>query len=97
MKKPYMKPKLFAETFRMAEHVASNCAIGSGATVTFGHGSHCNYHDGNILLFYSSTSDCAGMDYDKEAYTEQEFLEEFLSEAHMGCYNAFINGRVFAS
>ena len=53
MKKAYKKPRLFAETFELLEHISS-CKTGTGTgapVVSYRDGNSCTYTDANLTLF----------------------------------------------
>ena len=81
MKKVYIKPKLYAETFSLAEHIAGVCVIDkdNGIYATFSAdnartGGSCTFVDSNIAVFANGY--CL------------DTLEEL---GEVDCYNAFSN------
>ncbi len=104
MKKPYQKPRVYAESFELLEHIAS-CKVNGGeggiTTVTYRSAeSGCTYSDGKVTLFLDSNSSCTNEywehgqgDYD----TWNQYLDSFKPENGGGCYNAFADGNFFAS
>ena len=97
MKKEYVKPSLFAESFSMLEHIA-NCTIGDGyeATLRSGSGENpCSYTDNGITLYLSEVT-CAGS-YNARQYGSWEDYVKFLEAGLATCYNAFATGNAFNS
>lgn len=60
MKKPYVKPMLFAESFELVEHIAGDCRVNDNFEgAKFHNSGECRYDDGNISLFLSADHLCA--------------------------------------
>ena len=51
MKKPYQKPRVYAESFELLEHIASCKANQDITSVTYRDGKACSYTDANVTLF----------------------------------------------
>ena len=99
MKRTYIKPALYAESFELAEHISS-CVVAPGNTVTYRDGASCSYTEGGLSLFDSGVSGCTGGYYEGENDPMYGSFEDFLSTMSGeigGCYNAFSNGNFFAS
>lgn len=95
MKKTYSKPKLYAESFELAEHIAS-CSVQQGVTaVSYRDASSCSYAEGGLALFNVGVTGCPDS-YDPESF---DSLDEYLDimTDRSKCYNAFSNGNFFAS
>ena len=96
MKKQYQKPRLFAESFELLEHIAS-CAVGDGITdATYRDRSSCSYTDGDVTLFNSTGVNGCANNYAPFFQSVDDFIASMEGE-DSGCYNAFSNGNVFAS
>ena len=102
MKKAYTKPRLFAETFELLEHIAS-CKTGAGdhaPTVSYRSGDACTYTDANLTLFYPENSGCTNGYYDPNDDSMYDSFDDYLASFGVdrgGCYNAFSDGNFFAS
>ena len=95
MKKTYQKPRVYAESFELLEHIAS-CAVRDGITnATYRDRDSCSYTDGDITLFYDSGNGCLN-NYGPMYDSPDDFLG-VLGGEDSGCYNAFSNGNTFAS
>ena len=59
MKKPYQKPSLFAESFRLVEHIAGPCD--NVGRASYQNASSCHYDagDANGFLFLNNANGCA--------------------------------------
>ena len=96
MKKPYNKPRMYAETFQLLEHISS-CAVAPGeTTVNYRDKNSCSYIEADIALFYNSGRGCLN-NYSDMFSSPEDFLASLDPEDSGGCYNAFSNGNVFAS
>ena len=100
MKKAYKKPRLFAESFELLEHIASCKANQDVTTVTYRDRNSCTYTDANVTLFNLGVDGCTN-----EYYLEGEgslfddfddYINSYLIDRG-GCYNAFTDGNFFAS
>ena len=62
MKKIYEKPRLYAETFQMAEHIATGCGQVSGVSPTYGgFGDGCGFRvNGGSQIAYQRADVCIG-------------------------------------
>ena len=84
MKKPYVKPRLYAERFELVEHIAGGCITGDGIEVTSGSSLMCIYYADNISLYTSANCHL------------DTWLEKIkLSDPEtwpMECYNALVSG-----
>ena len=95
MKKPYDKPRMYAETFQLLEHISS-CAVQTGThPATYRDGTSCSYSDGDITIFNNGVNGCEN-NYAPFFTSVDDFLASLEGE-DAGCYNAFSNGNVFAS
>ena len=95
MKKTYVKPVLYKESFQLMEHIAGNCIVNDGFA-----GAHhrriddCAYTDGNLALFYDAGNGC-DMSIYPDGVTPGEGA---LVELNVACYNNFlIVSHLFAS
>ena len=97
MKKPYNKPRMYAETFELVEHIA-NCAVKSGSyPATYRDRTSCSYTDGDVTLFNNTgVNGCTNNIAPFFGGNVDAFLDS-LNDEDAGCYNAFSNGNVFAS
>lgn len=101
MKKTYIKPRVYAESFELMEHVAGNCIVDDGfAGAHHRNSSDCRYTDGNLALFYSSGNGC---DMDLfSGFTSDEIASmvtrNSVTELGIECYNGFLTtSSLFAS
>lgn len=100
MKKAYKKPRLFAETFELLEHIASCKANQDITAVTYRDGNACTYTDANLTLFYPENSGCTNGYYDPNDNSMYDDFDDYLASFGVdrgGCYNAFSDGNFFAS
>ena len=94
MKKPYVKPQLYAESYELVEHIAGNCATPdsfSGAMHRDSTPGGCGYDIGSIVIFGSGWSACGDEEF-------QEMLEwagatgstpaDVAQELGLECYNS---------
>lgn len=98
MKKPYSKPRVYAESFELLEHIAS-CAVDPNATnpPSYRDRTSCNYTDGDVTLFNNAgVNGCTNNIAPFFKGDVDLFLESTKGEDG-GCYNAFSDGNVFAS
>lgn len=101
MKKTYQKPMLYAETFEMLEHIASNCTLGDGVgySVTYresGGTQPCAYTDNGTTIYLSNTEACLDSFDDRQWDSFDAYLSSMLGGGQQ-CYNAFQSGKAFAS
>ena len=97
MRKSYTKPKLYAETFELCEHIANCTANQSVTTVSYRDGYSCTYVDSNVTLFYAQNGNCDQGGWDTDMF---DSLDDYLASFggnRGGCYNAFSDGNFFAS
>lgn len=86
LKKPYEKPALYAESFRLVEHISSLCA-GTYGQAKQADALTCVYMIGDEAMFYSgsgvacTSSDSPG--YDADFSNKEPFVI---------CYNGLFNG-----
>ncbi len=100
MKKAYKKPRLFAETFELLEHIASCKANQDITSVTYRDGHACTYTDANLTLFYPANTGCTNGYYDPDDDSMYDSFDDYLASFGVdrgGCYNAFTDGNFFAS
>ncbi len=96
MKKEYKKPRMYAETFQLVEHIAS-CKTGGSISASYQDGNACTYTDSNVTLFYAGNDNCNQGGWDMDIFpTLDEYLASFGGDRG-GCYNAFSDGNFFAS
>lgn len=96
MRKAYEKPKLYAESFVLTEHIASCRVDGLGTNsaiyATFKNGNadgECTFVDSNLVLFYNSHCDMDLFDDPSNPSVDELGIE---------CYNAFSSaGTLFSS
>ena len=55
MKKTYVKPEVYFESFELSANIASGCAF---ITKTHAEVSNCSYNDGVDVIFMSTTHGC---------------------------------------
>ena len=97
MKKTYQKPRVYAESFELLEHIASCKANQDITTVTYRDGDACTYTDAELTLFYQSNTNCKNDYFNDEDYDSfDDYLQSFAI-GRGGCYNAFTDGNFFAS
>lgn len=83
MKKSYVKPGLFAESFVMSEHIAAGCKVIPGvAEATYITSDTCAFVDGNLVVYIENTTACKEMDLGLF-----ETVDDLI--ASVECYNAF--------
>ena len=98
MRKRYTKPKLYAETFELLEHISSCTANTNVTVVTYRDMYSCSYNDANVTLFNETgVNGCQNEYFDPSMETWEEYLDSFKPENGGGCYNAFSDGNFFAS
>ena len=98
MKRDYVKPFLYIETFELLEHIAKCNANPSVTNVTYRGPEACAYQDGGLNLFYNGVQGCEMNEenIDTEVFGNfEEFERSFVDDG--GCYNAFSDGNFFAS
>ena len=88
MKKPYLKPELYAESFRLVEHISLDC---KGTMGTANHDSAivCEYDIGDAaLLFYSGNIETTC------THSKSPKYNSLLAEEgpFVTCYNGIFNG-----
>ena len=91
MKKTYQKPLLFAETFKLVEHVAGDCTGFNGSYQTNSANIWmCMLTDGDgSTVFISDTNACGDAD------TQFDYND---IDRDLQCYNVFIEGsRIYGS
>lgn len=104
MKKPYQKPSVYVERFELLEHIAS-CKVGEGITaVNYRDKYTCSYRDDDVSLFLEDGVNGCQIaeimvlyDYGDESDPIQNFLDSIDPVPGGGCYNAFMDGNIFAS
>ena len=97
MKKPYQKPRVYAESFELLEHIASCKANQDITSVTYRDGHACTYTDADLTLFYEDNKSCKNDYFNLEDYDNfDDYLASF-AVGRGGCYNAFTDGNFFAS
>lgn len=97
MKKPYSKPRIYAESFELLEHIAS-CSVQTGVTnATYRDPDSCAFEEGGVALFNDGVKGCTNVIAPFFNGDVVAFVESLDPEAGGGCYNAFSNGNVFAS
>ena len=82
MKKPYEKPRLYAESFALTEHIAACAPNPDGAYASFKDGNTCTYTDANLVVFLD-----AGIGCDMGLFDDPN--NPNLDDIGMMCYNAF--------
>ena len=86
MKKAYQKPVLFAETFTLSDHIASNCRIDKENHIQadYLNKESCKFYDGSNVLYMSNAigAICEGMDMGMFSN-----VDDYL--ASLECYNGF--------
>ena len=103
MKKPYTKPRVYAEAFELMEHVAGNCLVNDAFS-----GAHhrnagdCSYSDGNLYLFTSDANGCQTFLFAAVGgVPDPNIPSDIVSKIEaigMKCYNSFLaTGQLFAS
>lgn len=100
MKKQYRKPRLFAESFELLEHISSCKANQNITSVTYRDGYACTYTDANLTLFMPSNGGCTNGYYDPNDDSMYDDFDDYLASFGVdrgGCYNAFSDGNFFAS
>ena len=102
MKKPYQKPRVYAESFALLEHIASCTANTDVTNVTYRDRNSCTYNDMNVTLFNVDASGnglngCVNEYFDPAMESFDEYLASFKPENGGGCYNSFADGNFFAS
>lgn len=100
MKKQYRKPRLFAESFELLEHISSCKANQNITSVTYRDGNACSYTDANVTLFnpdYAPTNGCTNEYYNDVDYDDFNDYIASYALGRGGCYNAFSDGNFFAS
>ena len=88
MKKVYAKPKLYAESFQLTEHMAAGC----GYQTNFGNG--CPIEEGGVTFFANETScsdDAVMLWLAAKVDNEAERSIENLSLLNVKCYNAIVD------
>ena len=86
MKQAYVKPMLYAENFRLAEHLAAGC----GYKTNFGNG--CPIDEAGMTFFVNETScseDAVMLWVGAGVLDESQRTIENLSLLKVKCYNSF--------
>ena len=104
MNKPYHKPRVYAESFELVEHISS-CKVGEGITsVNYRDKYTCSYSDAKVSLFMEhGVNGCniaeilVEYNYGDGSDPIQNFIDSLDPAIGGGCYNAFVDGNVFAS
>lgn len=88
MKKPYTKPMLYAETFELAEHIASICTLsGSSIQVTVrADNDDCSYTYSGIAIYRENAACKATYDEGMDG-SWQNYFDTIMNS--LTCYNAF--------
>lgn len=98
MKKPYVKPAVYAESFALMEHVAGGCIVPDNFAGAQHRNTDCGYDIGGIVLFTKQTTDCLeGAELFEYAGVEPGMdAAELLN---LECYNSFYDpsNKLFAS
>ena len=96
MKKPYVKPFVYAESYALMEHVALNCVVNDDFQgAKHRNANDCAYVDDNLALF---VNDSKGCDTGLFSFAGLEPSVENLPAIGVECYNSFlITGNLFAS
>lgn len=87
MKKQYMKPAVFAESFRMAEHIATGCLMDTKPDGTL-------Y---NKPTYGSGMQDCAmlmGGDEGMNFFQTGMACDWTTEDTNLNCYNSFLTAGV---
>ena len=98
MKKAYTKPALFAETFQMAEHIASGCMTISSFQAMQNTAWTCAISVGGEVAFTTSLDACGengGVQYDTEVLKDHDFMSTL--EINSQCYTTTNGGPMFSS
>lgn len=96
MRKAYVKPALFAETFQMVEHIAAGCDMeGSYFTANQNNGFVCSVDDGSgLALFLDNNTACSGQAFD----SNDENLDLLVGTITDGiCYTIFKDDKTMFS
>lgn len=96
MKKAYVKPELYAESFTMVEHVASGCGAASGeqgVTVNYSSADSCGIvvNGTSTVIFNEQATGSKCHDW-IDPFTNLQIIDE-----RMFCYNTFDVGAMFSS
>ena len=87
MRKQYRQPKLYAETFELAEHIGANCVT----IMTFG--TDCPYGDDTAGVMFAS--DACGEDavemWQRTGLPSDQWTMENVGSLGLDCYNTFSN------
>lgn len=102
MKKHYLKPFLFAERFRMTEHMHASCQSSADYAALHQNAQTCAARVGNDKIFLTSVTACLEPDKDGSSFAyvsvyleDQELTEKIKVNDH--CYSASAGGPMFAS
>ena len=88
MKKPYMKPLIYAETFTLTEHISESCGLAGKANQ--GNAHSCSFDLGNnATAFYDFTSQTCSY---KVAYDEGIPTDLVDPVPSIGCYIGTFDG-----
>ncbi len=95
MKKPYLKPELYAESFRLVEHISAICAETAGKANSVD-ALTCTYDaDQDLGLFYKGMEDSPCYSPNSPKYSALAEEDPFIM-----CYLGLFNGneiKAFAS
>lgn len=83
MKKEYKKPRLYAESFELVEHIAVGCKVDAelGVTANFSYDNarsngSCYFEDGNIRLYINGDYCTVLMEDAGDIFCYNSFTEE---------------------
>ncbi len=103
MKKTYVKPAVYAESFELVEHIAGDCVVNDGfAGAHHRNASDCSYSDDKLTLFVSA-SGCmpslfTGAGVSLPDPNSASDIVAKIKAIGMECYNSFLaTGKLFAS
>lgn len=69
MKKPYVKPEVYFESFELSTSIATGCSAGyNHSNTTFGDANHCYLIYGTDNVFLETTTGCTLTDSDENLF-----------------------------
>lgn len=87
MKKAYAKPRLYAESFELLEHISAGC----GVIAQFG--TDCGIVDG-LVTFFAADPPCnedgiSAVEFKFGDGASSATLDDFINQLQPQCYNSF--------
>ncbi|MBQ6403104.1 MAG: hypothetical protein IJI27_04290 [Oscillospiraceae bacterium] len=93
MKKTYVKPAVYAESFELMEHVAGDCLTGDNFSGALHRGNQgCGYDIGGVVLFGQGQNGCGNDEFQAMmafAGSNADNPAQVAKDLGLECYNSF--------